>query len=510
MKLAASILFTLQFFWNVDAGDQVDVIIIGAGMAGAAATKTLMEAGPLKVKVLEARNRIGGRVHPEHFGDPAIHRGVIELGANWIHGAGDNNPIWSLAKQTGLRGVHVIGGCANVSNYALFDRAGHQLSRQRSKRIMDAVECINRTAQQPGPDMTEADALKKCSWQIQDDLDAAMEWEISAANDILSPDELSLQYNLPDPTNSELGPDDHFIHDQRERGYATLIDKTFGDAIETGGSVMSFDDISLNAEVVKVDSTHCDLVRVTTRDGRQFSSRFVISTLPLGVLQRSDVFNPPLSSKQLQALSAATMGNFTKIFVQWQRNFWSSRGIKWLAATSSTDRFGGPMEFHDLDALVPGFNTLFAYVDGASSQEWEALSDQAASEQFVRRLQTQFPDVKIPSPSAFRMSRHGSDPFQGGAYTTGIRFGTTTDQIRALSLPTGRCNQGTGEARVFFAGEHSCEKYQGFLHGAYFSGARAAAEVLKAMGKDVDPKLISTCHIEDRQPVSNSSPSFIV
>ncbi|WP_168224652.1 FAD-dependent oxidoreductase [Rhodoferax aquaticus] len=74
------------------------VIVIGAGVSGLAAAQRLRSAG-MDVLVLEARDRIGGRVFTQtHWQGPAI-----DLGASWIHGAGPANPIAKLARQMGAR-----------------------------------------------------------------------------------------------------------------------------------------------------------------------------------------------------------------------------------------------------------------------------------------------------------------------------------------------------------------------------------------------------------------------
>ena len=80
-----------------------DVVIIGAGAAGLAAAKTLSSAG-LDVCVLEARDRIGGRIHTHH--DPAIDV-PIELGAEFVHGRPPET--LNLVRQSGLSTEPVQG-----------------------------------------------------------------------------------------------------------------------------------------------------------------------------------------------------------------------------------------------------------------------------------------------------------------------------------------------------------------------------------------------------------------
>ena len=75
-------------------GTHNDVVVIGAGMAGLAAARALAEAG-LKVLVVEAQDRIGGRIWTRHIGDEAI-----ELGAEFIHGRPPE--LWALIDEAGL------------------------------------------------------------------------------------------------------------------------------------------------------------------------------------------------------------------------------------------------------------------------------------------------------------------------------------------------------------------------------------------------------------------------
>lgn len=89
---------------------EVQVLVIGAGASGLSAAYHLKMAG-INVKILEARNRVGGRVHSIEFGSEQI---LMDLGASWIHGLGPGawgdkswdgklNPIYQLAQDLNIK-----------------------------------------------------------------------------------------------------------------------------------------------------------------------------------------------------------------------------------------------------------------------------------------------------------------------------------------------------------------------------------------------------------------------
>jgi phytoene dehydrogenase-like protein len=104
-------LSSLLAFLNADKQFKPSVAVIGAGMAGLGAAQ-LLEKAAFKVRVLEARDRIGGRVHTVDFGEGS----VTDLGASWIHGLGPGagdfeawrgqlNPVYALAVANGIETV---------------------------------------------------------------------------------------------------------------------------------------------------------------------------------------------------------------------------------------------------------------------------------------------------------------------------------------------------------------------------------------------------------------------
>src|SRR5262245_26891274 len=115
----------------------VRVIVIGAGVAGLAAARTLHDAGA-KVIVLEARDRIGGRIHTDRstFGVP------VELGAQYIQGTrrrdGTLNPVWKMAGDNGWKSVPYSTDAAEVV------RDGQSVGTERLEKLLDAFEaCVD-------------------------------------------------------------------------------------------------------------------------------------------------------------------------------------------------------------------------------------------------------------------------------------------------------------------------------------------------------------------------------
>ncbi|OMP10058.1 Amine oxidase [Corchorus olitorius] len=102
----------------MDSSSRSSVIIIGAGISGISAAKVLAENGIEDLVILEASDRIGGRIRKEKFGGVSV-----ELGAGWIAGVGgkESNPVWEFAAQLGLRTCF-----SDYSNarYNIYDRSG--------------------------------------------------------------------------------------------------------------------------------------------------------------------------------------------------------------------------------------------------------------------------------------------------------------------------------------------------------------------------------------------------
>lgn len=116
-------------------------IVIGSGFAGIAAANALRNAS-FEVVLLESRDRIGGRIHTDYsFGFP------VDLGASWLHGVCEENPLAPIIGRLGLPLYRTSGDDSvlfdhDLESYALYDTKGHQVPQELVEKIGKVFETI--------------------------------------------------------------------------------------------------------------------------------------------------------------------------------------------------------------------------------------------------------------------------------------------------------------------------------------------------------------------------------
>jgi polyamine oxidase len=116
-------------------------IVIGGGFAGIAAANALRNAS-FEVVLLESRDRIGGRVHTDYsFGFP------VDLGASWLHGVCEENPLAPIISRLGLPLYRTSGDDSvlfdhDLESYALYDTNGSQVPQEFVEEIGKIFEAI--------------------------------------------------------------------------------------------------------------------------------------------------------------------------------------------------------------------------------------------------------------------------------------------------------------------------------------------------------------------------------
>ena len=354
-------------------------------------------------------------------------------------------------------------------------------------RFVSALECIKGNSE----NRTLREVMAGCSWNPKTDVELAI--DLAGTECSGNENDLEMVEGLDDVSMMLWGKSSMFVKDQHPRGYSRILDEMTKDTIPA-------DDprLILNAHVVSVDYSSCGLekddeccVVVTTEDGRVFYATEVISTIPLGVLQRhyDTLFTPSLPDNLVEALSSneVLMRNVTKVFLQFPSAWWDNKRTRWVSvidgasSTAEADHFTRWRNLNHKEVL-PGSNILLAFLGDPQSSYYEALPDVDVQEAAMKQLRRQHPNIAIPDPVNFYMSRHGYDRTRYGAFAV--------DRAKWSGKYSGfqeGIEHSDGETRIRFAGEAFCPSFSGWTHGALLSGISQAAYYLFDNNLGPDP-----------------------
>jgi monoamine oxidase len=447
-----------------------DVIVIGAGAAGLSAAAELARAG-LGVTILEARERVGGRIFTLH--DPVCHA-PVELGAEFIHGRPPE--IWNLLRPQKVR-ISEVGGDSwclidgRLSLCDFFSDVNHVLNK------MDDRKC----------DQSFMEFIDDCCPQ------SSNHWQQQAR-------ERAIRYvsgfNAADPAmvgvhwlvkgmraEEKIEGDRAF---RAEQGYTALID-LFQQQLDEGG-------VSVQTSTV-VDSIqwrpgHVELSMHGPSGAASVSAPRLLITVPLGVLQaRSEEkgairFSPDLPEQKQDAIRNVIMGKVIRVTLRFRERFWedlpridgrASKTMDKMSFLFSQDDWF-PTWWTCLPAKLP---FLVGWAPFHCAERLSGRNESFVVEQSLKALHRVL-GVSVQDLDALLEHAYlhdwQNDPFSRGAYSYG-KVGAGDAQL-ALARPV--------ENTLFFAGEATdTGGHNGTVHGAIASGRRAAIEITKtaATGK---------------------------
>ncbi len=424
-------------------------------MAGLAAANELRDAGVV-VTILEARDRIGGRMRTDHsLGIP------VDLGAAWIHGP-MGNPVKALANQFGIETaqtdflgkdpttVQAFVANEEQSGVQAVDQNEFASGQQYANGINEhrfASETLSLDNS-----LSLADVYNN-----QPDFKAGLSDAAQAGFDYWS--YVRTEYSNAAPV------------DQLNWQIDQYVKLPGGDELVIGGGYNAISDrlaegLDIRLEtIVSTVAYQADTVTVTTNRG-EFTADVCIVTVPLGVLQKGSItFDPALPLEKSSAIQRIGFGNYEKLAMRFHEFHWP-RDIQ---------RFN--YIWQDKPALYTawlnlGYYTgepvIVAYFGAWRAQEFNRLPDADAIETAQNIMCNMFQDW-IPKPVAYARSSWAADPFATGSYSFD-KVGQQQADRKTLASPVGQT--------LFFAGEATHPHYVATVHGAYESGIRAAREVL--------------------------------
>ncbi|KAL8569528.1 hypothetical protein ACOMHN_002075 [Nucella lapillus] len=448
----------------------VRVVVVGAGMSGLSTARHLLQAGFANVTLLEASDRLGGRIKSVKVSEGV----VVEMGATCIHGASMDNPVYRLSNEWGLEpslvtldridGQYYQENGETIDNSLVeqvwnlyMDMETEMCTMAESGRLAEGLK--NRTTIQEYVDKAKPRILQqfpegKTRDAASNAFNTMLNYLQFMNGDALEKSSADLfgQYKtLPGHEMMFTG-----------KGYSGFVEKVRGNIPDEA--------IQYNAEVSKI----CwggDEVEILCKDGRKYSADHVVVTCSLGHLKANHqrMFEPPLPNSKAGAIQRRGFGRVTKLFLYYDQPV-RQQGVK-LAWSSHGDPITHPSQwvrsFTWLDMQPTNSKTIGGPFAGEGAAILETLTEEEVSAQCTQVLRQFLQDPTFPEPSKVLRSAWNSDPLFRGGYSYASND-SREDDVRHLAGPL-PCQ---GRPRLLFAGEATHPDYFSTVHGAFLTGVR--------------------------------------
>ncbi|GAB3599852.1 flavin monoamine oxidase family protein [Microbacterium tumbae] len=425
-----------------------DTIVIGAGVSGVTAGRMLADAGQ-RVVVLEARDRVGGRMNTDRTS-----AFPVDLGASWIHGIQDE-PLWDLAQALGIPTIEYTVGTFQAGGRPIenFDGEGRPLDEAAAAQWVadvaraDAILVEEIAASSPGDaylDVAER-ALDRSG------LDAGRIDDIREF----------FRHRVEEQCGAWIGDlDAHGLDEDAIEGDEVIFPRGYDEIPRRVGAGL---DVRLQHVVTHV--AYGDDGVVVTTDRGAFRATAVVVTVPLGVLKSGAiVFSPALPDAVAGPIARLGMGVFNKIFLQFPERFWDESSYAIRALGEAGEHWHS---WYDVSA-VSGRPTLLTFAAGPFGRRVQEWTDAATVTDVVAALRRLYGDA-VPDPTAHWITRWGHERFTEGSYSY-LAVGAAHEDVDGLAEPV--------DGVLHFAGEATWGEDPATVTGAFASGRRAAERVL--------------------------------
>jgi monoamine oxidase len=441
-----------------------DVVVVGAGLAGLTAARELAAAG-LEVRVLEARDRVGGRTLSQAVGDHL--EDVVELGGQWVgptqhealalagelgidtypqHAQGKNLFETDRGKLKRYRGTIPMLGPMVMVDYGRAELRLKRLIKRVSAEKPWEVEDAERLDEQTFATWIRRAARTK----------TAREALTTACRAVFSvePADISLLHVLfyaasaggwDDLLNTEGG-----AQQDRLAGGTQQLSIRIADELE--------DRVTLSAPVRSIRADGDGVVAGEVR-----AKRAIVAIPP--ALAGRIAYDPPLPGPRDQLTQRMPMGSVIKCMAVYEEAFWRDDGLSGQAVS-----LPGPAQIVFDNTPINGSPGLIGFLEGREARRLGAIGEAERRDAVLKCFQRLF-GRRAAHPVLYVEKDWSTEIYSRGCYAGVFGPGAWTGYGRALREPVGR---------IHWAGTETATRWMGYIDGAIQSGKRAAAEVMRS------------------------------
>ncbi|CAF3595292.1 unnamed protein product [Rotaria sp. Silwood1] len=427
-----------------------DLIIIGCGPAGIGAALELQKHRPTtRFIILEARDRVGGRTFTDTqtFGA----NNPIDIGAHWLYHYHPNNPLYTYYFTS--EKDHFDNEPYDTLKTDTFDKDGTPITMDlidQAESILQRLCTTIKEYPREKEDVSIFDIIRDEYNKIENEKLRRL------VGMYLASIETHEGSNL-----TELSTKSYGVGDGNLDAPIVTIANGLGSFIKEIADRNNLP-IELNTIVthIEISNQSNGVVHISTLDGRHYSCKYVLVTIPLGCLKaRSIIFIPSIPDWKLIAIDKMGFGLLNKVFLQFSSTFWDE---KLQNIDIITDHY------YQSYICIPESCILVLYIAGSYARELEQHTDEEIVQILVASLRRTYP--LTTDPIKWLVTRWARDPYSCGSYSS-FAVGADLETVKDLARES-------HDGRVHWAGEHT--NYSGsigYVDSAFESGQREARHI---------------------------------
>ena len=448
----------------MEGSESAEVVVVGAGLSGLWAAKSIADAGR-RVVVLEARDRVGGRLLNSTLGEGT----TVDLGGQWV--GDDHVRVRRLAAELGVEIFPQHGEGRNLLDVAGVRRSYKGTIPRVGPRVLWDVFMARRRL-----DRLSRGVSAEAPWSAEraDELDAITLAEWCECN-VRSPMARRL-IALAGRTVWGAGPEElsmlHVLFYVRSAGsFDKLIDTEGGaqqDRLDGGAQLLPLGLAAQLGDRVRLGTPVRRIVQrpggvVVAGGGLEVEAERAVVALPRSVAARIE-FDPPLPDAHRLLGERLRPGRLTKCTALYERPFWRAEGMSGEAVTDA-----GPVTLtFDSSPRDGSAGVLLGFVGGPEVDEIEAMGKEERRAAVLSCFARLFGPA-AERPIDYAEQEWSAEEWSGGGPTSNFGPDGWTACGPALRQPVGR---------VHWAGTETATVWSGYMEGALAAGERVAGEIL--------------------------------